>query len=135
MVVAIIGILAAVGVVAYNGYTASSKANATKTNYKNISKWIQTEMVKCNAGLSDKIFTANPQNCPITAAQTFASGMNSACRSPNGVFYDIKNPYKTNDRICRFDIICQHSHSNKWSCNYEPKRSFAKTVCLFHLNP
>ena len=47
VVVAIIGILAAVGVVAYNGYTASAKANATKTNYKNISKWIQTEMVKC----------------------------------------------------------------------------------------
>ena len=104
VVVAIIGILAAVGVVAYNGYTSSAKANATKTNYKNISKWIQTEMVKCNAGLSDKIFTANPQNCPITAAQTFASGMNSACRSTNGVFYDIKNPYKTTDRICRLSI-------------------------------
>ena len=104
VVVAIIGILAAVGVVAYNGYTASAKVNATKTNYKNISKWIQTEMVKCNAGLSDKIFTANPQNCPITAAQTFASGMNSACRSSNGVFYDIKNPYKTSERLCRLSI-------------------------------
>ena len=104
VVVAIIGILAAVGVVAYNGYTASAKVNATKTNYKNISKWIQTEIVKCNAGLADKIFTASPQNCPITAAQTFASGMNSACRSPNGVFYDIKNPYNTSERLCRLSI-------------------------------
>ena len=104
VVVAIIGILAAVGVVAYNGYTASAKVNATKTNYKNISKWIQTEIVKCNAGLSDKIFTASSQNCPITAAQTFASGMNSACRSPNGVFYDIKNPYNTSERLCRLSI-------------------------------
>ena len=31
VVVVIIGILAAVGVVAYNGYTASAKANAAKT--------------------------------------------------------------------------------------------------------
>ena len=41
---------------------------------------------------------------PITAAQTFASGMNSACRSPNGVFYNIKNPYNTSERLCRLSI-------------------------------
>jgi Tfp pilus assembly protein PilE len=33
-VVAIIGILAAVGVVAYNGFTASTKKNAIKSNFK-----------------------------------------------------------------------------------------------------
>ena len=68
VVVAIIGILAAVGVVAYNGYTASAKANASKTNYKNVTKWIQTELVKCNAGLADKMFTSNPQSYPMTHA-------------------------------------------------------------------
>ena len=92
VVVAIIGILAAVGVVAYNGYTASAKANASKTNYKNVTKWIQTELVKCNAGLSDKMFTSNPQSCPMTHANNFASGMNNACRGQNGVFADMKNP-------------------------------------------
>ena len=92
VVVAIIGILAAVGVVAYNGYTASAKANASKTNYKNLTKWIQTELVKCNAGLDDKMFTSNPQSCPMTHANNFASGMNNACRGQNGVFADMKNP-------------------------------------------
>ena len=104
VVVAIIGILAAVGVVAYNGYTASAKVNASKTNYKNVTKWIQTELVKCNAGLTDKMFTSNPQSCPITHANDFASGMNNACRAQNGAFVDIKNPYNPSDRMCRLSI-------------------------------
>ena len=90
VVVAIIGILAAVGVVAYNGYTASAKVSSTKANYKNVTKWIQTELVKCNAGLSDKMFTSNPQSCPMTHANNFASGMNNACRGQNGVFSKVQ---------------------------------------------
>ena len=104
VVVAIIGILAAVGVVAYNGYTASAKANASKTNYKNVTKWIQTELVKCNAGLTDNIFTSNPQSCPITHSNNFQSGMNNACRVQNGVFADMQNPYDTGERMCRLSI-------------------------------
>ena len=50
VVVAIIGILAAVGVVAYNGYTKAAKINTTKTNYKNITKYIQSELLKCLLG-------------------------------------------------------------------------------------
>ena len=38
VVVAIIGILAAVGVVAYNGYTSSAKKSAAKANHKNVVK-------------------------------------------------------------------------------------------------
>jgi type IV pilus assembly protein PilA len=38
VVVAIIGILAAVVVVAYNGYTNSAKKNVVKQNHKNIEK-------------------------------------------------------------------------------------------------
>ena len=86
VVVAIIGILAAVGVVAYNGYTGAAKVNAAKTNYKNVIRWVKTELVKCNAGLSDKMFTSNPQSCPITHSTTFGSGLNNACLAPGGVF-------------------------------------------------
>ena len=104
VVVAIIGILAAVGVVAYNGYTSSAKVNAAKTNYKNVVKWVKTELVKCNAGLSDKMFTSNPQSCPISHANNFASGMNNACRGQNGVFASTKNPYETSQNMCRLSI-------------------------------
>ena len=41
VVVAIIGILAAVGVVAYNGYTNSAKVNSSKTITKTLSNLFQ----------------------------------------------------------------------------------------------
>ena len=104
VVVAIIGILAAVGVVAYNGYTSAAKVNIAKTNYKNVVKHMRAELTKCNAGLSDKMFTSNPQSCPITHSNNWASGMNNACRGQNGIYSDWKNPYKTTDRACRLNI-------------------------------
>jgi type IV pilus assembly protein PilA len=48
VVVAIIGTLAAVGVVAYNGYTAAAKKNASKAIHANIVKYIASELAKCN---------------------------------------------------------------------------------------
>ena len=104
VVVAIIGILAAVGVVAYNGYTGAAKVSAAKTNYKNVVKQMRAELTKCNAGLSDKMFISNPQSCPITHVNNWASGMNNACRGSTGMYYGMKNPYKTSDRACRLNI-------------------------------
>ena len=48
VVVAIIGALAAVGVVAYNGYTAAAKKNSTKSIHANVVKYVASEMAKCN---------------------------------------------------------------------------------------
>ena len=98
VVVAIIGILAAVGVVAYNGYTGAAKVSATKSNYKTVIKYMRAELTKCNAGLADKIFTSNPQSCPITSSQSMASGMNNSCRV--GDLSKFKNPYKPWLRAC-----------------------------------
>ena len=70
VVVAIIGILAAVGVVAYSGYTSSAKVNAVKSQHAEIAKYLSAEFQKCNLGYS-KIFTdtwkTNQENCPIPA--------------------------------------------------------------------
>ena len=49
VVVAIIGILASVGVVAYNGYTSSVKINVVKQNHQKISKLIISELMRCQA--------------------------------------------------------------------------------------
>ena len=48
--VAIIGILAAVGVVAYNGYTLSAKKAAVEANQKMVIKYIMSENTKCELG-------------------------------------------------------------------------------------
>ena len=52
VVVAIIGILAAVETVAYQGYTSGAKKNATKSNHASVVKYIAAELAKCNMGES-----------------------------------------------------------------------------------
>ena len=48
VVVAIIGILASVGVVAYNGYTESAKKAGVASNHANVMKFVGAELAKCN---------------------------------------------------------------------------------------
>ena len=50
VVVAIIGILAAVGIVAYNGYTKAAKRNAVISNFNTALRYIKQEMMKCDIG-------------------------------------------------------------------------------------
>ena len=117
VVVAIIGILAAVGVVAYNGYTSAAKKNIVWSNHAKFLKWVnatymmcirdrhmRAELTKCNAGLADTMFKASPQTCPITHANNWVTGMNNSCRGSTGIYYNMKNPYKTSDRACRLNI-------------------------------
>ena len=47
VVVAIIGALAAVGVVAYNGYIGAARVNSTKAIHNNVVKYIANERGKC----------------------------------------------------------------------------------------
>lgn len=61
VVVVIIGILAAVGVVAYNGYTASAKKNAIKSNFQIVLKYASAEVLKCQIG-EDAIFINSGSN-------------------------------------------------------------------------
>ena len=55
VVVAIIGILAAVGIVAYSGYTNSAKINAAKGSHSTIVKFINAEKTKCDTGASENM--------------------------------------------------------------------------------
>ena len=55
VVVAIIGILAAVGIVAYSGYTNSAKVNASKGSHSTIVKFINAEKTKCDTEASDNM--------------------------------------------------------------------------------
>ena len=50
VVVAIIAILAAVGIVAYNGYTKSAKKSACKSNNKSVCNYVRAEILKCLLG-------------------------------------------------------------------------------------
>ena len=50
VVVAIIGILAALGIVAYSGYTRSAIINACRGNHSLLTKYMQNEFMKCSIG-------------------------------------------------------------------------------------
>ena len=50
VVVAIIGILAAVGVVAYSGYTERAKVSLCKANHDTVLKFINLSLMKCEIG-------------------------------------------------------------------------------------
>ena len=56
VVVAIIGTLAAVGVVAYNGYTEAARKNSSKAIHANVVKYISSELAKCGLGTVDSLF-------------------------------------------------------------------------------
>ena len=92
VVVAIIGTLAAVGVVAYNGYTAAAKKNSSKAIHANAVKYVASELAKCNMDDSSEIFGgAGSVNCDSTAEDivTMLTGESTPMSD--------KNPYSTSN--------------------------------------
>lgn len=91
IVVAIIGILAGVGIPMYNGYMLDSKINATDSKHKIITNFISSNLMLCSTGAqSIKLKRSNgdysvscndtPQNLATAFAQHFK-------------YTDMKNPY------------------------------------------
>ena len=100
IVVAIIGVLAAVGIPMYNGYIATAKVNATKENHSRIRDMIAASLTKCASGSQYIVLKTNSsggtQNMPCTwSASNFRS------RFTNHFNYDgFKNPHKTSENCC-----------------------------------
>ena len=71
IVVAIIGVLAAVGIPMYNGYIATAKVNATKENHSRIRDMIAASFTKCASGSQYIVLKTNSSggtgNVPCTA--------------------------------------------------------------------
>ena len=63
VVVAILGVLAAVGIVSFGGFLTNSKENTARSNHKQICTWMQTEMIKCETGESQINLHPQVQNC------------------------------------------------------------------------
>ena len=101
VVVAILGILAAIGIVSFGGFLGSAKENASRANHVNAVKFLNAEVMKCVIGdelkfkrsinLTDFEWTEN--QCPKINSKNF-----------NGLVIDIvghfdaerwKNPYNT----------------------------------------
>ena len=109
VVVAIIGILAAVGVVAYNGYTKGAQRNSSKGNHANVIKFGAAEFTKCSLGdtpsLKDSNGTFQSVACNETLA-TYITKFQTHFDSDNW-----KNPYDTGT-----SAINNTCAENTWGC-------------------
>ena len=61
VVVAIIGVLAAVGIVGYQQYIDNTKADVAKTNAQSLERWVSSTQLARSGGL-----TVEPGDCAIT---------------------------------------------------------------------
>lgn len=88
VVVAIIGILASVGVVAYNGYTSAAKINATKQAYKMAEKKLNSVIAACKNGIGLKmLYSGRECTTTLNGDQAAWETYNHMTRAYN------KNPY------------------------------------------
>jgi len=108
VVVAIIGVLAGVGIVGYQGYTDSAKERVAVANYNSVKRFIDTELVLLNNNIqttsaSIKSFNNNCAgttafyiNSPRSAAhnlEKFLKGIQCYFETTNGYGSAFKNPY------------------------------------------
>ena len=103
IVVAIIGVLAAVGIPMYNGYIASAKVNATKENHSRIRDMITASFTKCAAGSQYIVLKVNSSggtgNINCSSSVSHFQG-----RFTNHFYYDgAKNPHKMSEQCCHTD--------------------------------
>jgi len=74
IVVAIIGVLAAVGVPAYQGYVADAKIKSSTENHKRISDFMTASLTQCAAGQTVKLAGYRDVPCSgSVTAKTWAS--------------------------------------------------------------
>ena len=95
VVVAIIGVLAAVGIVGYQQYIDNTKADVAKTNAQSLDRWISSTSLARTGGL-----TVEPSGCstsPDNASQTglqFCFDETMTSNGEQGPLEKFKNPYQ-----------------------------------------
>ena len=87
IVVAIIGILAGVGVPMYNGYMATAKVQSATTNHKNVKSFVAATLTKCSTGSQYVTLGSTNRYCNQNAstwASYFITYFNSINKNPYG---------------------------------------------------
>ena len=113
VVVAIIGILAAVGIVAYSGYTKSAKINSAKSSHATIVKFSHAEKTKCDTGAADNmgLVKLDGTAAAVTCKLTVGSGKAGTAATAFNVHFQgkkFKNPHNSSNLAtlsCTIDDI------------------------------
>jgi type IV pilus assembly protein PilA len=94
IVVAIIGVLAAVGVPAYQGYIVDAKIKASTENHKRVNDFIAASLTQCATGNVVKLPGSNDINCQN---RKYSSGQWRAWFLQYFSKASFKNPYSSSD--------------------------------------
>ncbi len=89
IVVAIIGILAGVGIPMYNGYMAKAKIESTLTNHSNSKSFIAASFTKCSAGSIEITLGTTTAKCSASSLATdFKNYFNAINDNPHASSVD-----------------------------------------------
>ena len=95
VVVAIIGVLAAVGIVGYQQYIENTKADVAKSNALSLDRWISSTQLARSGGL-----TVEPTQCSTdNASSTMSACFDATLVGDDGPLDKFKNPYSQTSGI------------------------------------
>ena len=90
VVVAIIGVLAAVGVVGYQQYIDNTKADVAKTNAQSLERWVASTQLARSGGL-----TVEPGDCSTNNGSALSACFDDTMVLDKGPLDKFKNPYNS----------------------------------------
>ena len=90
VVVAIIGVLAAVGIVGYQQYIDNTKADVTKTNAQSLERWVSSTQLARSGGL-----TVEPAECSVNQTTGLEGCFDATMTADKGPLEKFKNPYSS----------------------------------------
>ena len=94
VVVAIIGVLAAVGIVGYQTYIDNTRRDVARTNAESVDRWVSSTQIARAGGL-----TISPGTCSWEATTNLAGCWGNLAQNANDPFNKFKNPYQAGDGV------------------------------------
>ena len=104
VVVAIIGVLAAVGVVGYQQYIDNTKADVAKTNAQSLERWVSSTQLARSGGL-----TVEPDECSINQTGVMSGCFDETMLADKGPLDKFKNPYSSAETAMVFAYFTKGS--------------------------
>lgn len=115
VVVAIIGVLAGVGIVGYQSYTESAKEKVAEANYNSVVRFIETELTLLNNGVQDKsgaLFHVTPAATYTSCGSTAFTRGNATSGTVAGLKGGIACHFGTQDGGLKFKNPFKSSTTN-----------------------